>query len=146
MSLKEAQEKVLSNVQRWQKIENAGIASTGKIMEKTDNPLVRLIMEVIQRDSQMHHRVQEFIADSLAGKAYAMTPEDLATVWGMIEEHVKLERSTLELAKESIKETSKAKGMMVQHYLLRYLEQDEMKHEEMLIALEKIKSNMYPYG
>ena len=28
-------------------------------MEKTDNPLIKLVMEIIQNDSKMHYRVQE---------------------------------------------------------------------------------------
>ncbi len=146
MSLKEAQQKIDANVKQWQKIENAGIVSTGKIMEKVDNPIVRLVMEVIQRDSQMHYRVQQLISDSLEYKALTLTPEELATVWGMIEEHVKLERQTIELATQSLKEISKSKGMLVQHYLLQYLLADEKKHEELLVNLEKIKGGMYPYA
>jgi hypothetical protein len=146
MSMKEAQEKIVANMRHWQKIENAGVSSTAKIMDKTDNPIVRLVMEIIQRDSQMHHRVQELIAESLESKAMALNPEELATVWSLIEEHVKLERSTIDLAKSSIEATSKAKGMLVQHYLLQYLLKDEEKHEEILSNLEKIKSGMYPYA
>jgi hypothetical protein len=146
MSLKEAQDKIVGNMRQWQKIENAGIVSTGKIMEKVDNPIVRLVMEVIQRDSQMHYRVQQLIADSIEHKALTLTPEELGTVWGMIEDHVKLERQTIELATQSLNEISKSKGMLVQHYLLQYLLADEKKHEEVLVNLEKIKGGMYPYA
>ncbi|MCP4632953.1 MAG: hypothetical protein GY855_08495, partial [candidate division Zixibacteria bacterium] len=69
MSTKELQEQVVDNMKRWQKIENASVASTGKVIEATDNPIVRLIMEIIQRDSQFHYRVQEMIVDSLETKA-----------------------------------------------------------------------------
>ncbi|MFH1756319.1 MAG: hypothetical protein ABIA59_11525 [Candidatus Latescibacterota bacterium] len=146
MSIKESQEKIIANMRRWQKIENAGIASTGKIISKTENPIVRLIMEIIQRDSQMHYRVQELIADTLEGKAIALNPDELASVWTMIEDHVKLERSTIELAQSTLQEIGKAKGMLVQAYLLEYLLKDEEKHEEILSNLEKIKGGMYPYG
>ena len=65
MSTKETQEQLISNMRAWQKVENASVASTGKVIENTDNAMVRIIMEIIQRDSQMHYRVQEMIADSL---------------------------------------------------------------------------------
>jgi hypothetical protein len=146
MSIKESQEKIIANMRRWQKIENAGIASTGKIISKTENPIVRLIMEIIQRDSQMHYRVQEIIADTLEGRAIALNPDELAAVWTMIEDHVKLERSTIELAQSTLEEIGKAKGMLVQAYLLEYLLKDEEKHTEVLGNLEKIKKGMYPYG
>ncbi len=146
MSMKEAQEQIIANMKKWQKVENAGIASTGKIMEKADNPIVRLVMVVIQRDSQMHYRVQQLIQESLEGKAIALQPEELASIWDMIENHQKLERETIELATKSIEAISKSKGMLVQHYLLQYLQKDEQKHEEILINLEKLKSGMYPYA
>ena len=146
MSLKEAQEKIVENMERWKKIEDSSVASTGKIIEKTENPIVRLVMEIIQRDSQMHHRVQELIADSLTTKTLTLTPEELGGVWEMIEQHVKLENATTKLARESLDAIGKAKGMAVQAYLLSYLLKDEEKHEAILSDLAKIKSGMYPYG
>ena len=145
MSTKEIQEGIVANMRRWQKIENASVASTGRVMEKVENPIVRLVMEIIQRDSQMHHRVQELIADSLECKALSLTPEDLADVWGMIEDHIKLEKDTVKLAEESLA-ALKGKKMVVQEYLLNYLLLDEKKHDEILEKLEGIKGGMYPYG
>ena len=146
MSLKETQEQLVENMRRWQKMENAGIASTGKIIEKTGNPIVRLIMEIIQRDSAMHYRVQEMIADSLTTKVVTLTPEELGAVWDMVEEHIELERSTIDLAKTALDATAKSKAMMVQNYLLKYVLKDEEKHEALLADLEQIKKGMYPYG
>ena len=146
MSTKEAQQQIVTNMKNWQKIENASIVSTGKIMEKVDNPIVRLVMEIIQRDSQMHYRVQQMIEDSLERTALSLQPEELASVWDMIEEHQKLERQTVELATKSIEAIGKSKGMLLQHYLLKYLLSDEHKHEELLSNLEKIKGGMYPYA
>jgi len=79
-------------MRHWQKVENASIASTGQIIEKTGNPLIRLVAEIIQRDSLMYHRVQEFIADSLEHKAVSLNPEELTEVWGLIEHHIKIEK------------------------------------------------------
>ena len=146
MSMKEAQELIVKNMRKWQKIENAGVASTGKIIDRTDNPIVRLVMEIILRDSQMHYRVQEMIADSLESKALALSPDELGTIWEMIEEHIKLEKSTIELAESSLEAIKKSKGMVVQAYLIEYLLKDEQKHDEILANLEKIKAGMYPYG
>ena len=36
--------------------------------------------------------------------------------------------------------------MLVQEYLLKYLAEDEKKHNRMLAGLKKIKDGMYPYG
>jgi len=145
MSTKELQQEIISTMRRWQKIEDAAAASTGQIMEKTDNPIIRLIMEIIQRDSQMHYRVQEWIADSLDFKTVSLTPDELGRVWGMMEHHIELERKTLELAEQSLA-SLKGKKMVVQEYLLEYLAEDEKKHGNLLRNLEIVKKGMRASG
>jgi len=145
MSTKEIQEQIVQNMQEWKKIENASIASTGKVIEKTENPIVRLIMEIIQRDSQMHYRIQQLIIDSLETMTLSLTPEELGDVWSMIEQHIELEKKTIELANASL-EALRGRKMVVQEYLLDYLRIDEEKHNKVLETLSTIKKGMYPYG
>jgi hypothetical protein len=143
MSTKEAQSGLVSNMRKWQKIEDASVSSTGQMIEKTENPLLRLVMEIIQRDSQMHYRVQEFIADSIEHKAVSLTPDELIAVWGMIENHINLEKKTVEMAEQAIASLKGQQGMIVQNYLLNYLLEDERKHNELLKNLEDIKKGIY---
>jgi len=145
MSTKEIQDKIIENMRRWQKIENASVASTGSIMEKTNNKIVRLVMEIIQHDSQMHHRVQELIAVSLESETLSLNPDELAEVWGQVDKHIELEKKTVEFANEAL-DALKGKKMVVQEYLLQYLLTDENKHNKILADLETIKKGMYPYG
>ena len=145
MSTKEIQEKLVDNMKQWQGIENASIASTGKIMEKTDNPVIRQIMEIIQQDSSMHYRVQALIVSSLEEKSLTLSTDEMADVWDMVEKHIQLEKKTIELAKEAL-DVIKDEKMVIQEYLLNYLMIDEEKHNTILAALEKIKAGMYPYG
>ena len=145
-SSKETQESLVANMQSWQKVENAAIVSTGRVIEKTENPIVRLVMEIIQRDSQMHYRVQEWIAESLESRTVSLTPEDMSDVWGMIEDHIAIEQRTIKLAQESLNMIKDSRGMTVQAYLLEYLLADESKHEMLLGQLGKIQKGMYPYG
>ncbi|MFH1374343.1 MAG: hypothetical protein ABII79_11155 [bacterium] len=145
MTSKEVQQEIVSNMRRWQKIENASVASTGNVIERTENPIVRLIMEIIQRDSQMHYRVQGIIADSLESRTITLTPDELGEVWGLIEKHIELEKKTVQLANEALA-ALKGKKMVVQEYLLNYLLIDEEKHNRVLESLETIKKGMYPYG
>jgi len=49
-------------------------------------------MEIIQRDSQMHYLVQQWIADSLESKTVSLTPDELNKVWGLIERHTEIEK------------------------------------------------------
>ena len=145
MSTKEVQEKIVDNMRHWQKIEKASVASTGRVIEQTENPIVQLIMEIIQRDSEVHYRVQELIADSLTTKTLTLTPEELSKVWGSIEKHIELEKKTVALAEEALA-ALKGKKMVVQEYLLDYLLTDENKHNRVLESLGTIKKGMYPYG
>ena len=145
MSTKELQERLVANMKSWQKIENASAASTGKVMEKTDHPIIRLVMEIIQRDSMLHHRVQEMVVETLERKAVSLTPDQLAEIWGLIEEHIELEKKTIEHATEAL-DALKGKKMVVQEYLIHYLLQDETKHNTLLDSLAMIKKGMYPYG
>ena len=145
MESKEVQEKIVALMKRWQKIEDVSSESTGKVIAKTDNPVIRLIMEIIQRDSQMHHRLQGLIIDTLEHKAVSLTPEEMGEVWEMIEDHIKIEKQTMELADLSLNALSGRK-MVVQEYLLNYLKTDEEKHNKLLADLDTIKKGMYPYG
>jgi len=145
MSTKEIQEQIVDNMRRWQKIENSAVASTGMVIDKTENPIVRIVMEIIQRDSQMHYRVQELIAESLTTKTLTLTPEELADIWEMVEKHIEIERQTVELADEALG-VIRGKKMVVQEYLLEYLLEDENKHNHILDSLATIKKGMYPYG
>jgi hypothetical protein len=144
MSTREIQENLARNMKAWQRIEDVSAASTGQIIAKTENPLIRLVMEIIQQDSLMHHRVQGFIEKSMDG-TMALSPDDLAIVWDGIAEHIEIERKMLGYVDEALAEL-KGKRMPVQEYLLSYLKQDEEKHDALLSALEKIKGGMYPYG
>ena len=145
MSTKEIQEQIVANMRQWQKIENASVASTGGVIEKTDNAIVRMVMEIIQRDSQMHYRIQDLIADSLESKTITLTPDELEKVWTMIEKHIELEKKTVEFANQSLN-ALKGKKMVVQEYLLDYLRIDEEKHNKILETLGTIKKGMSPYG
>jgi uncharacterized tellurite resistance protein B-like protein len=144
MSTRELQEQVVEAMHRWQRIETATIRQTAEVMMKTDNPIVHLVMEIIQRDSQMHHRVQQLVVESLTGTV-KLDPEELGGVWELIEQHVQMEKETVTLAEQALAALAKRKAV-VPEYLLNFLKIDEDKHVAMLEALAKIKVGMYPYG
>ena len=145
MSTKELQQQLVDILNRWKKVENASVASTGHVMNKTDNPVIRLVMELIQRDSQFHYRVQDFMVDILENKAVTLNPDELEVIWDGVEKHIEIERNTIELAKEALG-LLKGRKMVIHEYLLNYLMIDEEKHNKILDDLETIKKGMYPYG
>ncbi|NQT73172.1 MAG: hypothetical protein HQ553_10465 [Chloroflexi bacterium] len=143
MTPKDIQQDVVTTMKQWQKIEDAGVLSTAQIMNKTQNPIIRLVAEIIQRDSQMHHRVQQFIADSIDLKAISLTPDELAQIWDLIENHIKIEQQTIDLARQTLDWTKGQQGMIIQDYLINYLLDDEQKHNDLLTRLDDIKRGMY---
>ena len=143
MTIKELQKKLAVTMRHWQKIENSATASTGYVMEKTENPIIRLVMEIIQRDSQMHYLVQQWIADSVESKTVSLTPDELKKVWDLLERHIKIEEEMVELVKDALA-SLEGKKMYIQEYLLKYLQEDEIKHTNLLKALEGLKKGMMP--
>ena len=139
---KERTEKLLRTLRDWQGIERHAIETTTKIMEKTDNLLIRQFMEIIRNDSVQHHRVQQFIIDSLTKQPINLSHDELAQIWEEIEAHDKVERKTIEMAKECRDECQ----FFVQRSLLEYLISDEEKHDTILQGLEDFKKNMSKLG
>ena len=143
MSTKEQQEILRHKMVQWQKLETSAVAQTANIIGRTDQPLIRTVAEIIQRDSQMHFRVQQLIVDSLAEESIPVPVDQLAEVWDAIEEHIKIEQRTIEMAKASLAAIEGTHNV-VQQYLLSYLLADEEKHDKLLADLERIKRKMYP--
>ena len=139
---KAEEEKLVKAMRRWQAVEDESIRMTKSIQAKTDNPLVRLVMEIIAHDSAMHRRVQQFIIDSIEASPIQLAPEDLEKIWDHIEQHIAEEKKTLALADEARLSTR----FFVQRYLLNYLLEDERKHDLLLERLEEMKNRIYPYA
>ncbi len=137
-------DKLVKTLRQWQGIERKSIDSCAAIMEKTENPLIRQFMEIIRNDSVQHHRVQQFIIDTLTTTPVSLTPEDLGQVWEEIEAHDQAEKEVIGMAKE-LQEMC-GKSFFVQRHLLEYLLIDEQKHDTLLEQLEDFKSKLYPYG
>jgi rubrerythrin len=138
MSGPERTEYAIGVLRQWQGIERDAIETTAQIMEKTDNLLIRQVMEIIRNDSVQHHRVQQFMIDSMMRTPLTLSPDDLAEIWGQIEAHDELERQTIELGKQLLEETKDP----ILRILLDYLVRDEEKHDTILGELEKFKVHM----
>jgi hypothetical protein len=140
---KEKSGQLVDIMRRWQKIENSAAVQTARIIEESENPLVRLVAEIIQRDTQIHHRVQQMVIDSQRREQVTISHEDLEACWALIADHIQLEKKTIELAGESLA-AIKGTGAVAEQYLITYLLRDERKHEQLLAGLELIKNRLYP--
>jgi len=143
MSTKEIQEQLVDRMRTWQSLEDAAVLQTARIISSTSNPLIRTIMEIINRDSMMHHRVQGMVADSFERFPVTLTPEELGKVWDAIETHIQTEKKMQAAVKETLDQI-KGKKLVVQEYLLNYLLIDEDKHNALLDSLDRIKRGMTP--
>ncbi len=135
-------QELVDTLRSWQNIERRGIESTGVMIEGTDNPLVRIILDVIRHDSMMHHRVQQFLIDSLTREGLRLTPEELGVIWDQIATHQALERESVELARRALDRAPSNAHKQILEYLLT----DESKHDTMLARLEELKRAIYPYA
>jgi rubrerythrin len=135
-------EELVTTLKSWQEIEDKTITHTTSIMERTKNPLIRLLMEIIRQDSAMHKRVQQVIMDSVEKEAFSLTPEELGDIWELIEQHAEMEKATIQLGEKARKNCR----LFVQRHLLGYLIEDEQKHDRLLSQLEDFKRKIYPYA
>jgi ribonucleotide reductase beta subunit family protein with ferritin-like domain len=125
-------------LRKWQGLERKAMDDTAVIIEETKNPLVRMVMSIIRHDSLMHHRVQQFLIDSVTEADVPVSREDIAKIWEKIEEHDRVEKKTIELAEE-LREQA---WSPVHKQLLGYLLQDEKKHDSLIGQLEEVKKGM----
>jgi len=139
---KDAIRNLINVLKDWQKIEDEAVRNTTKIIKKTENPLIKIIMEIIRQDSAMHKRVQQLIIDNFEKETVTLDLKELNLFWELVEEHDKLERMTIEMAEKAMNETTSP----LAKYLLKYLLVDEQKHNQLLEEIEKVKTGKYPYG
>lgn len=128
-------------IDKWQSIEDQTIASCKKILESSDNDLVRMIAEIIMEDSTKHKHALDMITETLNGTV-ALRPEDLAELSQLLRDHLHLERDSIKLAQDQL---DNSRNFVVRH-LLTYLMEDEKKHALLLTQLNDYKRHLYPYA
>jgi len=125
-------------LREWQGIERQAMSFTAEISEQTESTLIRLIMDIIRHDSHMHHRVQQFLIDSVTKESTTVTREDVVAIWESIEEHDKVEKKTIQIA-EGLKKDA---WTPVHKLLLEYLLRSESLHDSLLEQLGEFKADM----
>jgi len=135
MSTRELQQQLIESLREWQKLERAQIALTEGVLSTTSNPIVNLVITIIQRDSELHHQVQQLLIDSLESTVVAMTADDVVQVREQLASHLAMEEETVKLAERNL-EALAGKKMVVQEFLMDFLLKDEEKHRDLLKALE----------
>lgn len=136
-----ARQKLISTFKRWQEVEDEAINSTAEIISHTRNPLVLLVMDIIQSDSQRHHWVLDMMAETLETGSLYLTREELSEISDLMSRHARLEQNMASAVKEAFDQVRK-EGLVLLEYLLKYLTDDENKHLSMLERLTKLNDSL----
>jgi hypothetical protein len=136
-------DRLVKHFKEWQSLENETLGLATTLQKKSDNPFVRMIMEVIKRDSEKHKIMQQFIIDALSKEAVRLSPEELIPIADILEKHINAEAKSMALANACAVEESKNYFV---DFVVDMLMEDEAKHHLMLKTLDHIKGAVYPYG
>lgn len=134
------EKEVVKNFKQWQELENETFSED--LQKKSDNSFVKLVMEIIKRDSEKHKIMQQFVIDSFTKEAFHLAPQELIPLAEVLEKHIKAEAKSMGLANACIAGTKNFFASFISSLLIA----DEVKHHEMLTMLDQIKGQVYPYG
>lgn len=137
----ENKEQFLADLDEWLTVEAVTRKKCSEVQKKTENPLIKMVAEIIRRDSKTHIQVLELIRDSLTKKAISLTPDELAEIWDLLDSHRDMEQKAVDMAEQALRNSR----IFVIRHLLTYLLEDESKHLKLLNQLEDFKRQLYPY-
>jgi len=136
-------DKLVQQLREWQNLENDTRGLAEDLQKKTNNPFIKMIMEVIKRDSEKHKIMQQFVIDALTKEAVHLSPEELMPLSEVLEKHITAEAKSMALANACA--VVESKNYFVD-FVVNALMEDEAKHHSMLKTLDHIKGAVYPYG
>ena len=133
----ESSEEFRNLIKKWIAIEDGTIEFSGRLLEKSKNPIISCVIDTIRRDSQKHREVLELIVESLEGTTL-FTHEDLSIVTEFIDKHAKVEQEAVDIAALVL---GKVRTPFVK-FLLEYLHEDEKKHDLIMDNLTKLRATV----
>ena len=140
--VKHTGEELAKVLKEWYTLEDQTIKLAEDLMKKSDNSFVKVIMEMIKRDSEKHKIMQQFAIDNLTKEAFHLTPQELIPLGEVLEKHIQAEAKSMGLANSAI---TMSRDYFV-NFIVSYLMADEIKHHEMLTKLDHIKGQVHPAG
>ncbi len=144
MLMKEQQEQIASTMKDWKLLEKRSAESIDKVKAKCANPLICLMMDIIENDAMVHERLQELIISSLQKQQITLSLDEVGDVIELIREHTRIKGEMIRKT-EAMLVHLKDKSLRIQEFLLKTIIADEKKHKEMLEGVEKIRQGLYPY-
>jgi hypothetical protein len=124
-----------SMIKEMQSLEDETIKYSEDMNKKTNNPLIRMTMDIIKHDSEKHKVMQQMILDSLSKESLHLMPEELSALSSVLERHIDAETKSLELAENALNNCE----LFSTKYILSLLISDEKKHHGILGQLSELK-------
>lgn len=131
----------MTDLFEWLSVESDTVMKCTEIQEKTDNPFVQLVAEIIRGSSRTHIRILNLIHECLAKKAVSLTPEELGQMWELVQGYLETETKSVDMARQAISSSR----IFVIRQLLIYMLEDKSRNLKLLGQLEDFKKNLYPY-
>jgi rubrerythrin len=135
MKGKKADQRLIEILRSWRTTETYTIKGCEKLLARSDNQLVKTIISAIRSDSEKHRDILQLILDSMTKQAIHLTPEEIADIASSIDRHISIEEKTIGYTEKAIGKATDP----VMKQLLRYILDDEKKHERMLTQLSELK-------
>jgi hypothetical protein len=130
----EMTEGFIKTLKEWQKLEDVTIDKSDMAMEKSKNPIVQMVMEVIKHDSEKHKAMQQLLIDALTKQQLHLSPEELAPLADALKKHVEAEAKSIEYAQKALEQCE----LFATRYILTMLLADEAKHHRLLGDLNEM--------
>jgi hypothetical protein len=124
-------------IKRWIVLENETIDSANDLMNQSNNPYVRTIIDLVRLDSEKHKHILETIRLSL-DHTVVFSPDDLKVVDTFINKHASLEKTAVDTAEQALGMGS----LPIPKFLLEHLLVDEKKHDNYMSELNGLKAYM----
>lgn len=131
----ENSEEFLKLIKDWYALEDKTIASAEELISKTNNPLVKMTMEMIKHDSEKHKVMQQMIIDNITKETVHLSPDELAPLSNLLNNHMEAEAKSLSLADAALEKSE----LFITRYILSYLIADETKHHNLINKLNELK-------
>jgi hypothetical protein len=115
--------------------EDQTIEDAKNVKKETDNPFVKMTMEMLIHDAEKHKIIQQMVIDSLTKEAVHLPPDELFPLEEVLNRHILEESESL----MRVIATIDKKEPKITRYLLSYLSADEAGHRELVGKLNELK-------
>jgi len=101
----------------WQAVEERMVGYAEDEKAKSQHPVIRAVLDILELDAQKYCRLQQMVAESVKKEALHLSPEELQALSAHINKRLEMEERTLALAEKAAEKSQ----VFFPRYLLQYL-------------------------